>query len=112
MKRHLLPIGLILLAGILFAPLCRTFVREVVLIPFLYMFWIGKFFTDTIPQVIIWFFFLAILFFILAISFAGKQNAPRRRPSPSRTTQTRVGPWLTLIRNRPWFPHRVSPPSI
>ena len=52
MRRHLLPLGLILLAAVLFAPLCRTFVREVVIIPFLYIFWIGKFFTDTIPQAI------------------------------------------------------------
>lgn len=97
MKRHLLPMGLILLAAILFAPLCRTFVREVVIIPFLYIFWIGKFLIDTIPQVIIWFFFVAVLFLILAISFAGKRHNPRRRPPPAQTTQSRVGAWLALI---------------
>jgi hypothetical protein len=97
MKRHLLPIGLIVLAAILFAPLCRTFVREVVIIPFLYIFWIGKFFVDTIPQIIIWFFFVAILFLILVISFVGKRPESHRGPLPSQTTESRIGAWLKLI---------------
>jgi hypothetical protein len=97
MKRHLLPIVLIVLAAILFAPLCRTFVREVVIIPFLYIFWIGKFFIDTIPQAVIWFSFVAILFSILVFSFVGKRPVPRRGPPPAQTTQSRTGAWLKLI---------------
>ena len=97
MSRHRLPWLLILAVAVLFAPLCRSFTREVVIIPLLYLFWLAKFLFDAVPQVIIWPFFIAILFVILITGFIDRRHSPRQRTPPPDQAPQRVAEWMQLI---------------
>lgn len=97
MRKHLLPLALIFLIALLFAPLCRTFVREVVVIPFLYIFWLGRVLTEFIPQTSLWPVFVLLIFLIMATSFLG-HRARRGRVKPAHPPEPgRVERWAFLL---------------
>lgn len=96
-KRFLFLISLILIVAVLFTPLFEQFVREVIVIPFLYLLWIGRFLFEAVPQVVLWAAFSVILMLIMLMSLWRKT-----RPEPQRYKQTnaahgRIEPWLELI---------------
>jgi len=111
-KKNLLPIGLILLAALLFAPLCRTFVREVVVIPFLYMFWLVRFVTSAVPDAVTWPVFVLLLFLVLAAALFSRPNIRReRRARPEPVPAGRVETWANLLaqaRREDYFKWRLG----
>jgi hypothetical protein len=99
MKRRLLvPLGLALLLAILLMPILTGLIREVVVIPLLYILWIGQFLVETLPQGVIWSLFVICLLVMMLISLAGKQRRRVRRPPIIITNQERIEIWLYLIR--------------
>lgn len=111
MKKHWLPAALILLAALLFAPLCRTFVREVIVIPLLYLLWLGRFLLQFVPQASLWPVFVLLLFLIVAAAFVSRSRyrRPPRRPAPAEPG--RVGSWayyLAQARQESYYQWRLG----
>lgn len=99
MKRSvLIPLGLALLLAILLMPILADVIREIVVIPLLYILWIGQFLIETLPQGAIWTLFVIFLLIVMLISLAGKQRRKIRRPLTTITNQERIEIWLYLIR--------------
>jgi predicted membrane protein len=97
MKKHLLPLALILLIALLFAPLVRTFVREVLVIPFLYLFWLVRFLLEFLPQASLWPVFVLMIFLILATAFLSRSARPRRVRPLASPEPGRVAGWRHLL---------------
>ncbi len=95
MKSRLFPLFLILLVVLLFAPLCQSFVREVFVVPFLYIFWITRFLFETIPQATLWPIFILLIFLIMSASFVSRPKLKRRVYSTPE--QGRIESWAVLI---------------
>ena len=97
MKKLLLPLGGILLLAILFTPLFRNFVREVIVIPFLYLFWLGRFLIQTVPQSALWGVLLFVCLLILGISLLGTTKRKPRVVNFAEIQQGRIEGWTYLI---------------
>jgi hypothetical protein len=98
MRKDLLPLGLILLIAILLAPLIRNFIRDVVVIPLLYLVWIGRIVFDTIPQTAFWGCFLVIALLMAAASLLKQRESPSRIREVKTVQLGRVETWAKLIR--------------
>ena len=98
MKKRLLPIALILVIAILFAPLCGNFVRETVVIPFLYIFWILQFLLAAIPQVTFWPCFVLLMFLIMVVSFVQRPKVQPKTKAPDTAERQRVETWAMLLK--------------
>jgi hypothetical protein len=96
-NRRLLPLGLILLLAVLLAPVLRDFVREVVVIPFLYLFWFGRFIFESIPQAMLWGCFSILILMIMGISLLGKRHRKRTSLKSLEAHQERIESWANLI---------------
>ncbi len=98
MKKRLLTAGLILLAAIVIAPAFRNVVREVIVIPLLYMFWIGRFIFEAIPQIGLWGAFFTICLLILGVSLlVGNRKRKSTAPVTVEAYPGRVEGWAHLI---------------
>lgn len=97
MKKHLIRLGLILLAASLLTPFIRDFVRDAIIIPFLYLFWLGSFFVKAVPQQWLWTGFLGLCLLILAVSLINKRKH-RPKPAPIKDFhQGRIERWAKLL---------------
>lgn len=99
MRKRLLLAGLALLPVIVMALVIDDFVREVIVIPLLYLFWIARLLFKSIPQLVLW-----AGFVIVALLTAGKSLSKRKPLLKRRVTETkqygRVEGWLSLIDRR------------
>ena len=98
MIKRWLPLIVIVLLALLLAPLCRNLVQEMVVIPFLYIFWIGQFFYYAIPEILMWASCLTFLFLIMATSLLEKPRPGQRSRPPQSEEDGRVESWLALLR--------------
>ena len=97
MKKRLLTLGFISLLAALLAPIFRTFVREVIVIPLLYLFWLGRFFIEAIPQSGLWAGFFIICLLILAASLLEKKGHKPKAPQLAEADRGRIEDWVNLI---------------
>lgn len=97
MRKRLLPFGIILLLAVLIAPVFRTVIREIIIIPLLYVFWLSRFFFQAVPQSVLWGIFLGICALILSIGLLGKQRSRLVGPTMAETPQGRIEGWVNLI---------------
>ena len=67
------------------------------MIPFLYVFWIGRFIFEAIPQTGLWTFFLVIFSLILAIGLIDKRKRKSTLYIPLTIDEGRVEGWVKLI---------------
>ncbi len=114
MRRRLILAALAVLPVIVMAFLVEGFVREIVVVPLLYVFWIGRLFFASIPQFIFWLLFLVVALVVAGKSLAKRQVVSRRRER-ERWQQGRVEEWLRMIEQRHsgayfrWrFSHRIG----
>ncbi|HEX9374371.1 MAG TPA: hypothetical protein VF897_25370 [Roseiflexaceae bacterium] len=92
MSNRLALIGLMLLLVGLLALIVTGMVREVVVIPLLYLLWLTRVLFESIPQVVWWVGFLAIAALVAWKSLAGPPPAaPARQPAP--LLRARVATW-------------------
>jgi hypothetical protein len=96
-KRLLFLLALILLVAALFTPFFEQFVREVIVIPFLYLLWIGRFLFEAVPQAVLWAVFSMILMLIMLMSFSTNRKSEPQRYKQTAAAQGRIEPWLELI---------------
>ncbi|MDM8528869.1 hypothetical protein QUF58_11770 [Anaerolineales bacterium HSG24] len=71
--------------------------REVVIIPFLYLFWVGQFFYAAIPQHEFWVIFCLIATIIMGRSLWLRRERPPKNRVPERVQPPRIQRWLTAI---------------
>lgn len=97
-NRYLILLSLILLLAVFFTPIFNQFVREVIVIPFLYLLWIGRFLLEAVPQTILWGGFSVILMMIMVISLFGKSRPMVQLYKKTPAAQGRIAPWVELIK--------------
>lgn len=112
MTKRLLPLGLIVLVALLLSPFLQTFVRELIVIPLLYLFWIGRFVYAAIPQSVLWSVLVGILALIMGLSLLlGRRKRKRRAHRPAEPPGGRIEGWAKLIQqaqNDDYFKWRLA----
>lgn len=98
-NNRLLPLGLILLVAVLalFVPAFRTFVREIIVIPILYVFWVGRFLFLTIPQTLLWHVFFAVFLLIMAVGLIERKKPQPQKMNVKEDYPGRIEAWAGLI---------------
>ena len=96
--RRLRPIGLIVLVALLLSPVFRGLVRDIIVVPILYVFWIGRFIVEAIPQSGLWSCFLLVTLIILSIGIAGKRRTKLEHRPSNPAYKGHVDGWATLLR--------------
>jgi len=96
--RRFRPIGLILLVALLLSPVLRGLVRDIIVVPVLYVFWIGRFIVEAIPQSGLWSCFLIVTLIILSIGIVGKRRTKRDPPPLKQAYKGHVDGWARLLR--------------
>jgi hypothetical protein len=113
MRKQLLSLGIILITAIALAPLLRDFIREFVVVPLLYAFWIGQIIFDAIPQAAFWSCFLGVALLLAGASLL-RPGKPRSQSREAGTIQRgRVETWANLIRQAPqedYYQWRLAQP--
>lgn len=113
MRKQLLSLGIILITALALAPLIRDFMREFVVIPLLYAFWIGRIIYDAIPQVVFWSCFLVVALLLASASLL-RPGKPKSKTYEAKTGQRgRVETWANLIRQAPqedYYQWRLAQP--
>jgi len=96
MKRRLLPLALILIVAGLLTVVLQEYTRQLI-VPFLFLAWIGRLLVETVPQVMIWGLFIAIALLVAARSLLNRRatSPPVRRLQPP--VEGRIERWATLI---------------
>jgi hypothetical protein len=74
MKKSLLWVGLILLFAALLVIVLHGFARKVIVVPLMYIFWVGNHIFQSIPQSILWALFLAVAILISLKNFVKPQR--------------------------------------
>ena len=97
MKHRWLPFGLILLLAILLTPFFRNIIRELIIVPLLYVFWFARFLLATMPQAGLWTFFSVLFALILGVSLLEKKKRKSSAPKPASVHQGRIESWVELI---------------
>jgi hypothetical protein len=98
MRNRFLPLGIILLLAILLTLASHNYMREAIVAPLLYLFWIGHLIFESIPQIIIWALFLFIALLVAAKSLRGKKSLSQQSQHPDTIEPERIEGWLKLLR--------------
>ncbi len=96
MRKRLLLSGLALLPIIVMAILVEGFVRDVIAVPLLYIFWIARLLFESIPQLILWVVFVIAALVLASRSLITQRPMPRGRPVET-SQPGRVESWARLI---------------
>jgi hypothetical protein len=98
MKRRLLSLLVILALAGLLTLVIGDWLRQVIVIPLLYVVWIGRLIFESISQLVIWVLFLLILL-PLALKSLFKEKPPAAAVQPPEMLPSkRIGDWLYLLR--------------
>lgn len=84
-------------AGLLLTPIFQTFIREAVVIPLLYLVWIGRFVLSAIPYTVLWGCYVALLLLIMGVSLLAKRQKKRKPSQPQPDHEDRVAGLAKLI---------------
>ena len=76
-RNRLLFLGLVLLVAIPLALVLRDVVRQVLVVPLLYLLWLGSLLFHAVPQVFFWALLLAITLFLAVRSLTRRGRPPR-----------------------------------
>jgi len=97
MKKELLPLALGLVLVITLTLFSRNFIREVIIIPLLYLFWIGRFLLEAIPQTALWSVAVGLFLLILGVGLIGQRKRKARLQPPPRIFEGRIEKWARLL---------------
>src|SRR5919202_2254215 len=97
MSKRFLLIGLLLLPVIVLALVLQGFVRDVIVVPLFYVFWLLRLLFESISQVLLWGLFVIVVVIVAGRSLVKRVPRLQVRP-PEDRRRGRVEEWLRLIR--------------
>ena len=106
MRKRLLLIGLLLFLAVPLALVLRSFARDVIVIPILYILWLGDLLFQHIPQTLVW---ALLLVTILVISARSLVKSPRSRGEVREVERDRPGQvstwarWIHMMARRGFY---------
>jgi hypothetical protein len=95
---YLVAIGLVLLLTVLLVSALRDVVREVIVIPLLYVLWMGRLLLRSVPQALFWFAFVIVACFLALGSLVRGKGPPPEPHSAGRRFPGQVSVWAKWIR--------------
>jgi hypothetical protein len=96
MRRRIFPLALILILAGLLTLVLQEYTRHLIM-PFLFIVWVGQLLFETIPQVIIWGLFVAIALLIAGRSLLKRSALPPMAPRSQPPPEGRIESWARLI---------------
>ena len=111
MMKRLLPFVVILAIAAIISPFLSDIIRELIVLPLLYVFWIGRFLVQAIPQEILWSLFVALLALTLMISLLERRRLTSRLRFTTTAPKGRVESWAELLKQAerdPYFKWRLA----
>lgn len=93
MKR-LIPVGLTVLLAIASAFLFKSAVRDVLVVPLLYVYWLAQLYLRSVPQMLIWGAFIFVALIVIVRPWMA--NRSRERTTRSQTGDEQLGPLEAL----------------
>ena len=97
MRTRFLLIGLLLLPVVLMAVVIQGFVRDVIVVPLFYVFWLLRLLFESISQVLLWGVFIIVVVIVTGRSLVKRVPRLQVRPAEDRR-RGRVEEWLRLVR--------------
>lgn len=97
MRARLFRLALLLLLAALLTPFLKDFIRDVLLLPLLYLAWLARIIFDTIPQVAIWIVFLVVALLVALRSLSGGRAARLDTRETPATVVGRIESWVRLV---------------
>ncbi len=94
MKKSLLWVGLILLLAAPLVIALQGFIRNVIVVPLMYIFWVGHLIFQSIPQSILWALFLAVAILISVKSFAKPPRLNAKTNDVEKENPGQVSLWV------------------
>src|SRR5919199_2868524 len=96
MRKRFLLIGLLLLPVVLMAVVIQGFVRDVIVVPLFYVFWLLRLLFESISQVLLWGVFIIVVVVVAGRSMV--KRVPRLQVQAAEDRRRgRVEEWLRLI---------------
>ena len=95
-RTRLLSFGFALLAIVAIMAATEGFVREVIVLPLLYLVWIGQLLFESIPQYVVWNAFVALAALLAARSFRAPPGAPTHA-SVAALPSGRIEGWAAML---------------
>ncbi len=109
-RRRLLLAGMLVIS-LVFAFFLRDAVYAAVIVPFAYLFWLGKYYYSAIPQIFLWALLLAVLFLTVAWNFLPEarpsQRKQTRRTPPQGQVEALAG-WILKARKGSYFKWQLA----
>ncbi|HZB96945.1 MAG TPA: hypothetical protein VE268_13385 [Herpetosiphonaceae bacterium] len=96
MRKRFLLIGLLLLPVVLMAVVIQGFVRDVIVVPLFYVFWLLRLLFESISQVLLWGLFIVVVVIVAGRSLVKRVPRLQVRPAEDRR-RGRVEEWQRLI---------------
>src|SRR5919199_1465667 len=96
MRTRFLLIGLLLLPVVLMAVVIQGFVRDVIVVPLFYVFWLLRLLFESISQVLLWGVFIIVVVIVAGRSLVKRVPRLQVRPAEDRR-RGRVEEWQPLI---------------
>lgn len=97
MRARLVRLALVMLLAALLTPFLKDFIRDVLLLPLLYVAWLARIVFDSIPQVAIWIVFLVVALLVALRSLSGGRTGRLdTRETPVRVVG-RIESWARLV---------------
>jgi hypothetical protein len=97
MRSRLLRLGLLLLLAGLLTPFLKDFIRDVLLLPLLYITWLGRLVLASLPQVIIWGSLFIFALFVAGRSLLIQSRRRLQTYRPVTLPPGRLESWANLI---------------
>ncbi|MEM7342960.1 MAG: hypothetical protein AAF485_01845 [Chloroflexota bacterium] len=97
-KKQMLPLALILVIASLLTPFAQTFMRDQIVAPLLYGYWIGRIVFESIPQDIVWGVFAVIILLLTLFSLIRQPKPTKPQTVFITAKQPQIEQWAKLIR--------------
>jgi hypothetical protein len=97
LRRRLVLLGLVLLMAAPLVLVLRDFAREAIVVPLLYVLWLGRLLFRSIPQPLLWSLFLTLVLLVAARSLGGREGPARGMREAQAESPGRVRVWARRI---------------
>jgi hypothetical protein len=98
LAEYLIVLGVVLLVAVPLVLLVRDVVRNMVVIPLLYILWVGRLLLQSVPQAFFWFVFLTAALVLAVGSLVRQERSRGEQPRVPVSSSGQVRAWVRRIR--------------